>query len=113
MFYSQRRTTRIVKGCTRPRNPPAAHPKLGRHESLLIRSALSRELDKANNAVPVISGPRRLLFYTEYVLLPLSDRCMTMAELALVADINGDATDYTYGEDPNEGSTWDAQRIFG
>ncbi|CAM9684713.1 unnamed protein product [Pylaiella littoralis] len=48
-----------------------------------------------------------------YVLLPLSDRCMTMAELALVADINGDATDYTYGEDPNEGSTWDAQRIFG
>ncbi|CAM9203672.1 unnamed protein product [Ectocarpus sp. 12 AP-2014] len=40
-------------------------------------------------------------------------RCMTMAELATFADDNGDATDYTYGEDPNEGSTWDAHRIFG
>lgn len=41
------------------------------------------------------------------------DRCMTMAELALAAEDNGDATDYTYGEDPNEASTWDAHRIFG
>ncbi|CAM9494096.1 unnamed protein product [Scytosiphon promiscuus] len=40
-------------------------------------------------------------------------RCMTMAELALEADFNGDATDFTYGEDPNEGSTWDAHRILG
>lgn len=38
---------------------------------------------------------------------------MTMAELATFAEENGDATDYTYGEDPNEGSTWDAHRIFG
>lgn len=36
-----------------------------------------------------------------------------MAELALEAEINGDATDYTYGDDPNEGSTWDAHRILG
>lgn len=47
------------------------------------------------------------------VLNVTSDRCMTMAELALVAENNGDATDYTYGTDPNEGSTWDAHRIFG
>ncbi|CAM9276828.1 unnamed protein product [Hapterophycus canaliculatus] len=40
-------------------------------------------------------------------------RCMTMAELALEAENNGDATDFTYGEDPYEGSTWDAHRIFG
>ena len=40
-------------------------------------------------------------------------RCMTMAELALGAEDNGDATDYTYGEDPNEASTWDAHRVFG
>ena len=38
---------------------------------------------------------------------------MTMAELALGAEDNGDATDYTYGEDPNEASTWDAHRVFG
>ncbi|CAM9607255.1 unnamed protein product, partial [Sphacelaria rigidula] len=41
------------------------------------------------------------------------DRCVTMAELALAAESNGDATDYTYGDDPNEGSTWDAHRVYG
>ncbi|CAM9408980.1 unnamed protein product [Discosporangium mesarthrocarpum] len=40
-------------------------------------------------------------------------RCMSMAELALSAEDNGDATDFTYGEDLNKGSTWDAHRIFG
>lgn len=45
--------------------------------------------------------------------IPIGGRCMTMAELALAAESNGDATDYTYGEDPNEGSTWDAHRIHG
>ncbi len=38
---------------------------------------------------------------------------MTMAELALEAENNGEATDYTYGDDPNKGSTWDAHRVFG
>jgi hypothetical protein len=33
-------------------------------------------------------------------------RCMTMAELALWAQDNGDATDYTYGDDPNNFLTW-------
>lgn len=47
------------------------------------------------------------------VVLLGTGRCMTMAELALIAERNGDATDYSYGEDPNEGSTWDAHRIFG
>lgn len=50
---------------------------------------------------------------TTALFLCISDRCMTMAELATFAEDNGDATDYTYGEDPNEGSTWDAHRIFG
>ena len=39
--------------------------------------------------------------------------CMSMSELALVAEDNGDATEYTYGADPNEPDTWDAQIIFG
>jgi len=40
-------------------------------------------------------------------------RCMTMAELALWAEDNGDATSYTYGLDPNNPMTWDANRILG
>lgn len=40
-------------------------------------------------------------------------RCMSMSELALWAEDNGDATDYTYGLDPNNANTWDAHRIFG
>jgi hypothetical protein len=40
-------------------------------------------------------------------------RCVTMKELALWADNNGDATSYTYGQDPNEARTWDAERIHG
>lgn len=40
-------------------------------------------------------------------------RCMTMKELALFAENNGDATTYTYGADPNEPRTWDADRIHG
>jgi hypothetical protein len=38
---------------------------------------------------------------------------MSMSELALWAEDNGDATDYTYGLDPNNANTWDAHRIFG
>lgn len=40
-------------------------------------------------------------------------RCMTMAELALWAEDNGDATEYTYGLDPNNPFTWDANRVLG
>jgi hypothetical protein len=40
-------------------------------------------------------------------------RCMPMAELATWATSNGDATDYRYGEDPNNALTWDAHRIHG
>lgn len=40
-------------------------------------------------------------------------RCMTMAELALWSDANGDATDFTYGSDPNNPYTWDYDRIHG
>lgn len=36
-----------------------------------------------------------------------------MAELALVSENKGDATDLSYGGDPNKGSTWDAHRVFG
>jgi hypothetical protein len=36
-----------------------------------------------------------------------------MAELALWADDNGDATDYTYGSDPNNALTWDYDRVHG
>lgn len=102
-------TYSITVGCTRPRNSLAAHPKFGQHESILIHLTHSRELVKAVNSVSVLFRPRRYLV----CFVSLSDRCMTMAELALVAEINGDATDYTYGGDPSEGSTWDAHRIFG
>merc|ERR1711988_686809 len=40
-------------------------------------------------------------------------RCVSMKEMALWAESNGDATSYTYGEDPNEARTWDAERIHG
>jgi len=40
-------------------------------------------------------------------------QCMSMSELALNADDNGDETDYEYGTDPNDASTWDASRIYG
>ncbi|KAJ1438772.1 hypothetical protein B484DRAFT_412784 [Ochromonadaceae sp. CCMP2298] len=40
-------------------------------------------------------------------------RCQTMAELALWAQSNGDATEYQYGSDPNEVATWDYDRVHG
>lgn len=40
-------------------------------------------------------------------------KCVTMKEMALWAENNGDATSYTYGQDPNEARTWDAERIHG
>lgn len=40
-------------------------------------------------------------------------RCMTMAELALWANDNGDATEYEYGSDPNNPLTWDSDRVHG
>lgn len=36
-----------------------------------------------------------------------------MSEQAIWADKNGDATAYTYGDDPNNFYTWDAHRVFG
>jgi hypothetical protein len=38
---------------------------------------------------------------------------MSMSELALIANNNGDATDFTYGTDPNNFLTWDYDRIHG
>mmetsp|Transcript_33127 Transcript_33127/g.107605 ORF Transcript_33127/g.107605 Transcript_33127/m.107605 type:complete len:695 (-) Transcript_33127:500-2584(-) len=40
-------------------------------------------------------------------------RCASMAELALAATDNGDASPRIYGADPNSGLTWDANRVFG
>jgi len=40
-------------------------------------------------------------------------RCMSMAELALWANHNGDATDFVYGSDPNNALTWDKDRVHG
>ncbi len=40
-------------------------------------------------------------------------RCLSMYELSLIADNNGDSTSITYGSDPNNQYTWDAQKIFG
>jgi len=40
-------------------------------------------------------------------------RCMSMNELAIWDDFNGDATDFTYGTDPNNPHTWDGHRVFG
>jgi hypothetical protein len=40
-------------------------------------------------------------------------RCMSMAELAQWSTLNGDATNYYYGENPNNAYTWDGKRIYG
>jgi len=40
-------------------------------------------------------------------------QCKSMMELALIANDNGDATDFTYGSDPNNYDTWDGHRIHG
>lgn len=40
-------------------------------------------------------------------------RCMSMAELALWAEENGDATERVYGSDPNNIDTWDYDRVHG
>lgn len=40
-------------------------------------------------------------------------RCMPMMELAQFASLNGDATTYSYGLDPNNPNTWDGSRIYG
>jgi len=39
--------------------------------------------------------------------------CLSMAQLALAAEDNGEATDITYGLDPNNAHTWDAHRVLG
>jgi len=60
-------------------------------------------------------------FLMQYISIPVGSlltcnghgRCMSMAELALWAENNGDATDFTYGNDPNNPLTWDANRIHG
>jgi hypothetical protein len=39
--------------------------------------------------------------------------CMNMAQLALWSNKNGDATDYTYGSDPNNPITWDSDKVHG
>lgn len=39
--------------------------------------------------------------------------CMSMAQLALWSLANGAPTDFTYGSDPNNPSTWDADKIHG
>lgn len=40
-------------------------------------------------------------------------KCLTMYQLALLAEINGDATDYTYGATPNDAATWDFDKMYG
>mmetsp|Transcript_23907 Transcript_23907/g.49819 ORF Transcript_23907/g.49819 Transcript_23907/m.49819 type:complete len:798 (+) Transcript_23907:179-2572(+) len=40
-------------------------------------------------------------------------KCLSMRQLSFEADLNGDATDYEYGTDPNNPATWDADRVFG
>jgi hypothetical protein len=39
--------------------------------------------------------------------------CLSMESLALIAENNGDATDFTYGAVPNNAATWDFDKIFG
>lgn len=40
-------------------------------------------------------------------------RCMSMRELARHADANGERDVWVYGDDPDSGLTWDADRVFG
>jgi len=40
-------------------------------------------------------------------------RCMSMKELATWSKKNGEEMPYTYGMNPNEGRTWDADRVHG
>jgi hypothetical protein len=40
-------------------------------------------------------------------------QCLSMAQLAEVTELNGDATAYTYGAIPNNVKTWDFQSIHG
>lgn len=40
-------------------------------------------------------------------------RCLSMRELAIHAESNGDDASAVYGNAPNVGSTWDADRVFG
>lgn len=39
--------------------------------------------------------------------------CMSMARLAEAANLNGDATPYTYGAQTHRASTWDSNSMFG
>ena len=39
--------------------------------------------------------------------------CMSMARLAEAANLNGDATAYTYGAQTHRASTWDSNSMFG
>ena len=39
--------------------------------------------------------------------------CLTMEELARKTTINGDATNFTYGERPNDEARWDHDQIQG
>ena len=43
----------------------------------------------------------------------MNGRCMSMRELAIWKQDNGEETLYTYGMNPNEPRTWDADRIHG
>ena len=40
-------------------------------------------------------------------------QCLTMGQLAELADANGDATAFTYGAIPNDAATWDFDKIQG
>ncbi len=40
-------------------------------------------------------------------------KCLTMRQLARKASTNGEPTPYVYGSDPNNGNTWDADKIMG
>lgn len=40
-------------------------------------------------------------------------QCLSMAQLAEVATLNGDATDYTYGANPHNPKTWDYEMVKG